>query len=137
MKDKSEGFEHADITKVIIGCAFEVMNELGPGFLESVYKKSLNILLLEEGFNVEEEYPLDVYFRDQKVGRFFADLIVEQKIVVELKAVSRLLPEHNAQTIHYLKASGLPVGLLFNFGQSRLDFKRLYPYGEYHPIKNP
>jgi len=117
---------HADITEKILGCCFEVINELGAGFLESVYENALVIALREKGLRVEQQPPLKVMFRERCVGEFFADLVVEEIVIVELKAVKTLAPEHMAQTINYLKATGLPVGLLVNFGTARLEYKRLY-----------
>lgn len=117
---------HADITERILGCCFDVINELGAGFLESVYENALLIALREKGLRVGQQVPLKVMFRQRCVGEFFADLIVEEVVIVELKAVKTLAPEHMAQTINYLKATGLPVGLLVNFGAARLEYKRLY-----------
>ena len=114
------------ITGMILKCCFEIANELGCGFLESVYQHALFIALQEKGLHIEIEKSFEVYFREQKIGLFFADLVVENAVVVELKCVKCLLPEHSAQTINYLKASNIPVGLLVNFGQGKLEYKRLY-----------
>jgi len=118
--------EHADITEKILSSCFNVIHELGAGFIESVYQKSLLIALREEGLEVREQVPLAVYFRGQCVGEFFADIIVEDKVIVELKAIKSLLPEHQAQLINYLKATGMTVGLLVNFGNAKLEYKRLF-----------
>ena len=118
--------EHEEITSRIIRCAFDVINELGPGFLESVYQKALVIALREAGLRAEEQVPLRVFFRGQCVGEFLADILVEEKVVVELKAVKALAPEHMAQVINYLNASHVGVGLLVNFGAARLEYKRLH-----------
>ncbi len=112
------------ITEAIIGCAFEVINELGVGFLESVYEKSLAIALQEKGLKVLCQHPIQVHFRDRVVGDFYADIFVEHKVIVELKAVKAIAPEHQAQIINYLKATGIEVGLLINFGSPRLEYKR-------------
>ena len=117
---------HREITETILGCCFEVSNELGSGFLESVYEKALLYLLHEKGLKATSQVPITVSFRDQIVGDFFADLLVEDKIIVELKAVNKLAPEHLAQVINYLKATGLDTGLLINFGNQKLDYRRLY-----------
>ena len=106
---------YADITEKILQAAFEVSKELGSGFLESVYKNSMVIALRAKGLKVEIEKPISVMFRGQFVGQFYADLFVDGKVIVELKAVSALAPEHSAQTINYLKATGIEVGLLINF----------------------
>ena len=121
---QDKGMKYSDITKVIIGCAFDVINELGTGFLESVYEKSLCIALREKGLDVEPQYPIKVIFRDKCVGEFYADLFVEQKIVVELKAAKAVVPGHQAQIINYLNATGVEVGLLINFGKSKLEYMR-------------
>ncbi len=114
-----------DLTAKILACCFEVSNELGCGFLESVYQKALLIALADKGLAVEAQKPLDVHFRCQSVGCFFADIVVEEKVLLELKALNTLCPEHIAQVLNYLKASNLPVGLLVNFGKSKLDYRRI------------
>jgi GxxExxY protein len=103
----------------------EVSNNLGAGFLESVYQNALGLALASAGFFVEAQKPTTVLFRDIPVGKFYADLVVENKIILELKAARALVPEHRAQLINYLKASGIEVGLLLNFGNPRLEYHRL------------
>jgi len=122
---QDEGILHGDITKAIIGCAFEVINELRSGFLESVYEKALLIALSQKGFDAKAQNPIQVIFRGESVGNFFADLWVEQKVIVELKTVKALAPEHKAQLINYLNATGIEVGLLINFGNPKLEYNRL------------
>lgn len=117
---------HAEITEAVIGCAFEVIKELGAGFLESVYEKALLLALTQKGLSAVSQQPLSVLFRGENVGEFFADIVVEQKVLVELKAVKSLIPEHQAQLINYLNASGIEVGLLINFGSPKLEVKRCY-----------
>lgn len=114
------------MTHQIIGACFEVANELGHGFVGSVYRRALLIALQNKGLRAEPEVALCVHFRGQSVGEFVADLVVEEKVLVELKAVKALAPEHQAQVINYLKATGLTVGLLVNFGSPRLEYKRCY-----------
>ncbi len=116
---------YEDLTGKILEACFEVSNELGAGFLESVYHKSLIIALRQKGLQVRSEAPISVTFRGQNVGEFYADLLVEEKIIVELKAVSALAKEHIAQVINYLYASDLDVGLLVNFGTSKIEYRRL------------
>ena len=116
---------HQEITEKIIGCCFDVINELGSGFLESVYEKSLVVVLQEKGLKVVSQASISVEFRGQVVGEFFADILVEDKIVVELKAVKKIAPEHLAQVINYLKATGFETGLLVNFGCQKLEYRRL------------
>ncbi len=116
--------QHENITKEIIGCAFEVINELGVGFLESVYEKSMLIALQELGLPTQSQQQIKVFFRDKVVGEFYADLLVDEKVLVELKTVKKILPQHEAQVINYLNATGISVGLLINFGSPKLEFKR-------------
>ncbi len=113
----------ADLTDRIIGAFYAVYNELGHGFLESVYENALAIALREAGLAVQHQASLSVRYRSHIVGDFKTDLLVEGRIIVELKAVAQLMPAHEAQLVNYLKASGLHVGLLLNFG-SRPQFKR-------------
>ena len=122
--NKEKDYSKKKLTGKIIGACIEVSNELGVGFLESVYEKALLIALIEKGLHVEEQVPLEVTFRNQIVGTFYADILVENDIVIELKAVKSLKPEHEAQLINYLKASGKHIGLLVNFGKPKLEWKR-------------
>ena len=115
---------YGTLTRSIIGCAFEVMNELGDGFLESVYESALIVALEDAGITVESQKAIDVNFRGQVIGNFYADLVVDNKVIVELKAVSALTRSHQAQVINYLNATGFQVGLLINFGNPRLEYKR-------------
>jgi len=117
--------KHWSLTETILGCCFEVMNELGVGFLEAVYKNALIVALQQKGISVRYEVPFEIVFRGKKIGHYIADMIVEG-VIIELKCCKCLLPEHNAQVINYLKAAQLTVGLLVNFGQHRLEFRRLY-----------
>ncbi len=118
---------HGELTERILGVAIQVSRELGSGFLESVYERAFALALSQEGLAVETQVHLEVHFRGEIVGRFLADMLVEGKVLLELKAVEHLLPEHQAQTINYLKATGIPVGLLLNFGTPKLTWKRLHP----------
>ena len=128
--DKQDGQDkrlaHADTTRRIIGCAMQVINELGSGFLESVYEKAMTVALTDDGC-VARRYssPLTCVFAAEPVGDFVADILVEDRVIVELKAVnSAITGEHEAQVINYLNATGIPVGLLINFGKPKLEFKR-------------
>lgn len=116
--------KYEEITRKIIGCAFEVINELGAGFLESVYEKALLIALEQIGLSCQCQHPIKVMFRGQCVGEFFADIFVEGKVIVELKAVKTIAPEHEAQIINYLNATGVEVGLLINLGKPKLEYRR-------------
>jgi GxxExxY protein len=102
------------------------MNELGTGFLEQVYKNALIVSLQQKGMFVEIEKIFEVFFREQRIGFYRADLVVEKSIIVELKCCKCLLAEHQAQVINYLKASGILTGLLVNLGNKKVEFKRLY-----------
>lgn len=113
-----------ELTEQIISACFEVSNELGCGFLESVYEKALLIALRDKGFKTEAQIPLKVLFRGQLVGEFFPDILVEDKVLLELKAVKALAPEHMAQVMNYLKATGIEVGFLVNFGNPKLEYRR-------------
>lgn len=115
---------HDDLTEKILAACFEVSNELGCGFLESVYQNALLIALDEKGLGVQAQVPLKVMFRNRVIGEFFPDIIVEESVLVELKAVKSLAPEHLAQVMNYLKATGIEVGLLINFGSSKLEYRR-------------
>ncbi len=115
--------KHEDITKQIIGRFYAVYNRLGYGFLERVYGNALRIELGRLGLDVVQEAPITVYYGDEVIGEYRADLLVQRAVIVELKAVKRLLDEHEAQLLNYLKATPYEVGLLLNFGP-RPDLKR-------------
>jgi GxxExxY protein len=117
-------FPHSDITGAIIGAFYDVYNQLGRGFLESVYERSLYISLTEAGVVVQRQFPITVSFRGRQVGHFRADLLVEDAVIVELKVAKRLHTKHRAQLINALKATGHEVGLLLNFG-ARASLKRV------------
>ncbi len=121
---QDSNLKHEELTRIIIGCAFDVINELGAGFLESVYEKALLLALRQKGLSVRSQHPIKVMFRKECVGDFFADLLVEDKILIELKAVKAIAPEHQAQIINYLNATGIEIGLLINFGTPKLEYKR-------------
>jgi GxxExxY protein len=133
--DRINKMLHEELTGQILEACFEVSKELGAGFLESVYERSLLIALSQNGINASSQVPMKVKFRGAIVGDFFADLLVEGKVIVELKAVGRVLSEHKAQVINYLKATGIDVGLLVNFGNPRLEYYRLHRSNNLvHPV---
>jgi GxxExxY protein len=113
-----------ELTGKILAACFEVSNELGAGFLESVYQNALAIALRDKGLTVKVEEPLTVTFRSQAVGQFYADFLVEDRVIVEIKAVTTLAEAHKAQIINYLRATGIEVGLLVNFGNPKLEYRR-------------
>jgi GxxExxY protein len=121
---QDSGLMHGQITEHVIGCAFEVINELGAGFLESVYEKAMLVALRTKGLSAVAQHPVKVMFRGVCVGEFFADIFVEEKVIVELKCTKTIAPEHQAQLINYLNATGIEVGLLINFGNPKLEYKR-------------
>ena len=114
---------HQELTSAIIDAFYTVYNELGYGFLEKVYKTALRIELQNRGFDVLQQHPIPVYYDEQVVGEYFADLIVNKKVIIELKAVENLNSQHSAQLLNYLKATNIEVGLLLNFGPEA-KFKR-------------
>jgi GxxExxY protein len=115
----------SDVTERIIGCAYAVFNKLGVGFLEKVYENALGIELGKAGLEFAQQYPIPVLYDGEVVGDFYADLLVEQSVIVELKSAKVLENVHIAQTLNYLRATGLKTGLLLNFGKPRIDVKRL------------
>ena len=115
--------KHKELTAKIIECAYKVHNSLGFGFLEAVYQNALLIELLKASLQAEKEKKIQVYYDTQLVGDYMADIIVENKVILELKSVKELHPAHSAQLINYLKTTGIEVGLLINFGES-VEVKR-------------
>lgn len=115
---------YEDLTKKILEACFEVSNELGIGYLESVYEKSFLIALRQKGLKAENQIPLQVKFRGEAVGEFFVDVLVEKKVLIELKVAGGLSKENFAQTINYLKATGIEIGLLVNFGTPKIEYRR-------------
>lgn len=122
MKLKND-YKHSDITEKIIKCFYKVYNTLGYGFLEKVYENAMFLELRSLGLSVEKQRQIKVYYENQKVGEYYADLIISESVIVELKAAEALCEEHEFQLINYLKATEIEVGLLLNFGKSP-RFKR-------------
>jgi GxxExxY protein len=118
-------FPHEEITEAIIGAAFEVHNHLGYGFLERVYHRSMQVELLRRGFRVELEKRITVRYKDAVVGDYDADLLVEDLVLVEIKVAPQYDKRDEAQLLNELKATGFKLGLLLNFGRSKVEFKRL------------
>ena len=116
----AEFYPYTAETEKILGCVFDVYHYLGPGFLESVYHKCLEIELTKAGIPFESEKKLKIFYKGEDIGmRFSADIVVDNKIILELKAKDRLKKEDEAQILHYLKISGYQLGLLINFGSKR------------------
>lgn len=123
------------LTGAILNAAFEVSSGLGHGFLETVYHNALFHELSDRGIAVESKIPLDVFYKGHPVGAYQADLIVEKLVIIELKAAENLSAAHVGQTLNYLRATNLQVGLLLNFGTPRLQFKRVLLH-EKHPCSS-
>jgi GxxExxY protein len=113
-----------DVTREIIGAFYEVYNALGFGFLESIYKRALEIALRKRGLRVDREYPIRIFFDGQQIGFHRVDILVDRRVVVEVKARYKLLDADRRQLINYLTAMNLDVGLLLHFGP-KADFKRI------------
>lgn len=115
---------HRTLTKTLIGVYFDVYNELGFGFLESVYERAYAIAVEERGLRCVRQSPVEVWYRKRKIGTYFADLVVEGAVIVELKSARTLESAHESQLLHYLRATDVEVGLLLNFGP-KPEFRRL------------
>ncbi len=114
-----------ELTYVINGSIFEVNRVLGPGFLEKVYENALLIELRNKGLKADSQVPIKVYYKDAVVGEYTADILVEEKVILELKTVERLDKIHEAQLLNYLRATGIQVGILVNFKQAKAEIKRM------------
>ncbi|MGD8928136.1 MAG: GxxExxY protein [Lysobacterales bacterium] len=114
-----------NLTGKVIACALEVHRNLGCGFLESVYEHALACEMATRRIPFRRQSAIDVFYRQQRIGRFVADFIVSDELLLELKALQRIVPSSQAQTLHYLKATGLHVGLILNFGSEHLQIKRM------------
>jgi len=118
--------KYKELTNQILNAFYEVYNELGNGFLESVYEKAMIIMFEEKGLQAKNQESISVFFHNREVGLFIPDIIVENKVILELKAVRHILPEHEAQLINYLKATNIEVGLLLNFGEKPEFLRRVF-----------
>ena len=114
-----------DITYKINGAIFEVNKILGPGFLEKVYENALLFELKSHCLKANKQVPIKVTYKDNSVGEYFADILVENQVIIELKTVEKLTNNHEAQLLNYLKATGIKVGILVNFKQRRAEIKRM------------
>ncbi len=119
----NENYKHSDITKKIINAYYAVYNQLGYGFLEKVYERAMMIELPKHGLTCERQKNIKVYYNEIEIGDYYADIIVEDCVIIELKAVGSIAPEHEVQLVNYLKATEIEVGLLLNFGPAP-QFKR-------------
>ena len=116
--------EYEEPTEKIIGCAYRVYNQMGFGFLESVYEKCMLIELNKTDLDAEPQKPITVYYDNQIVGEFIADIIVKDTLILELKSVRRIIKAHEVQLVNYLVATGKPVGLILNLGERKVGIKR-------------
>jgi GxxExxY protein len=124
-KGDSQEFPEQELTEKVLGCAFTVHNTLGVGFLERVYANALAVELRAQGISVQQEFPLKVVYKNTVVGDYVADMVVDGRVLLELKACTSLDPIHTAQILNYLRASKIRVGLLLNFGRPKLEYRRL------------
>ncbi len=119
-------FPERELTEKILACAFRVYNALGNGFLEKVYENALAYELRKGGLRADQQRKIEVFYDDVCVGDYFADIVVEGKVILEVKACEMMQPVHEAQLLHYLKATGYHIGYLLNFGsKGKLEFKRM------------
>ena len=116
--------EYQDLTEKIIGCAYRVYNKMGFGFVESVYEKCLLIELHKSDLEAASQKPITVFYENEIVGEFVADIIVNDTIMLELKSVRRIIKAHEVQLVNYLVATGKPIGLILNFGERKVEVKR-------------
>ena len=124
MDSNKEKILYKDLSYKIIGLAMEVHSKLGYGFLEKIYENAMMVLLRREGIHATQQAPITVYFDGKVVGDYYADILVDDRIVLELKAIEKLTNIHRAQTLNYLKATGLRLGVLLNFGKEKLQYER-------------
>ena len=125
MNTNKEKIIYKDLSYKITGLAMEVHTKLGYGFLEKVYENAMMVLLRREGIHAKQQAPITVYFDGEVVGDYYADILVEDKIILELKAIEKITDVHRAQTLNYLKATGLHLAILLNFGKEKLKYERL------------
>ena len=116
---------HRETTSQIIGAAFEVHNALGYGFLEKVYQRALQVELIKRGSQAELEVPIKVFYKSALVGEYYADLLVDGSVMVEIKVAKCYNPEDEAQLLNELKATAVKVGMLVNFGREHVQYKRM------------
>ena len=116
--------KYRELTDKIIGCAYRVYNQMGYGFLETVYEKCLLIELIKAGLSAVSQKPITVFYDNEVVGEFVADIIVEDTIILELKSVRQIIQAHEVQLVNYLVATEKPVGLIINFGERKVEIKR-------------
>jgi len=125
MATNSTDIVFKELSYKIVGLAMKVHSELGGGFLEKVYENALMLLLVKEGILARQQAPVTVYFEGQSVGDYFADILVDGKIILELKTVEKIGDAHRIQVIHYLRATRIRLGMILNFGKESFEYERL------------
>jgi GxxExxY protein len=116
---------HKELSYKIVGCAMEVHSKLGSGFLEKVYENALMVLFRKEGIAAKQQTPIKVNFEGELVGEYYADILVDEKIILELKTADKIVDIHRAQILHYLRATGIKLGMILNFGNKNFEYERL------------
>ncbi|RYC70107.1 MULTISPECIES: GxxExxY protein [Spirosoma] len=122
----NSNYQHSDLTDQILKSFYKVYNTLGYGFLEKVYENAMHIELTKMGMSCVRQQPIDVFYDGQKVGLYYADLVINGFVIVELKAAEGLVPEHEAQLTNYLRATNIEVGLLLNFGRTPQHKRKVF-----------
>ena len=125
MDTNEEIILYKDLSYRIIGLAMRVHSVLGHGFLEKVYEKALMVLLRRENIEAAQQAPITVSFEGEVVGNYYADILVENKIILEIKSAEQIIDAHRAQALHYLKATGLRLAIILNFGKEKLEYERM------------
>ncbi len=123
--DTNRKILHKDLSYKIVGLAMQIHSELGFGFLEKVYENSMMVLFRRENIMAKQQAPISVSFEGEIVGDYYADILIEDKIILELKAIEKITDAHKAQALNYLKATGLKLASIINFGKQRLEYERI------------
>ena len=116
---------YKDLSYNIVGLAMKVHRKLGYGFLEKVYENALIVLFRREGIEAKQQVPITVYFEEEVVGNYYADILIEDNVILEIKSVENIIDAHIAQTLNYLKATGLRLAIILNFSKEKLEYKRI------------
>ena len=116
---------YKDLSYKIVGLAMRVHSKLGNGFLEKVYENALMVLFRREGIEAKQQAPITVYFEEEVVGNYYADILVENRVILEIKSVEKIIDAHIAQTLNYLKATSLRLAIILNFSREKLEYKRI------------
>jgi len=125
MSTNEDKILYKDLSYKIVGLAMQVHNKLGYGFLEKVYENALIVLFKREGIQVKQQAPITVYFECEVVGDYYADILVEEEIILELKSSEGIIDAYRAQTLNYLKATKLQLAIILNFGKEKLEYERI------------